>query len=189
MARKNISRLLILLILTILCALAVQYALNLCFWWNCAPERGFIAADLELPDYLFPEGAVVDEPSRIRDNLVINDMWQGVTWGTGESTRYFAFIVRGYPTIRRAEETFIRDQNQLSREPWRPSNELQFESSFSDESISACGNWAGYRCEYTARYQEFVLTVHSMIDDEMTYDRFEDIVEYVDGQIASRLYP
>jgi hypothetical protein len=189
MVKKKYSILLTLLLLTILFALAVQYALNLCFWWNCAPERDFVADDLRLPDYLFPETAVVGSPSTIRDNLVINDMRQGVTWGKGESTRYFVFIVRGYPTIHRAAETFIRDKNQLSREPWRPSEELQIESRYADESVSACGNWAGYRCEHVARYQEFVLTVHSMIDDEMTYDKFEDIVEYVDGQIASRLYP
>lgn len=189
MAKKKSSTLLTLLLLTGLCALAIQYVLHLCFWWDCAPERNFIADDLRLPDYLFPEGASVDSPRRIRDNLVIDDMFQGASWGQGHSTRFFGFTVERFPTIGRAEGLYNREKISLSKEPWLPSEELQIESRYADESVSACGNWAGYRCEYTARYQEFVLTVHSMIDDEMTYNKFEDIAEYVDKQIASRLYP
>lgn len=189
MAKNKSSILLMLLLFTVLCALVVQYVLRQCFFWECAPERDFIAADLELPNYLFPEGAVVNSPSSIRDNLIIDDMWQGVSWGKGEDTRYFSFTVLRLPTISQAEETYSRDKTRLSKEPWLPSEELQIENKYADESVSACGNWAGYRCKHVARYQEFVLTVLSMIDYEMTYDRFEEIAEYVDEQIARRLYP
>jgi hypothetical protein len=191
MTKKNKVLILLALcmLLTAFCVLAVQYALNLCFWWDCAPKRDFVAADLRLPDNIFPEDVMVGSPSTIRDNLMIEDMFQGASWGHGTGTSYFAFSVERFPTIRGADEVYTRDKTRLSKEPWHLSSELQIEGRYADESISACGNWAGYRCEHVARYQEFLLTVNSMIDEEMTYDRFEDIAEYIDVQIAIRLYP
>jgi hypothetical protein len=188
MSKKNVLILSALFLLTILCVFGTQYALNLCFWWDCAPKHDFTAADLSLSDYLFPEEAMIDSPSSIRDDFGTTDnMRQGATWGNG--TGFFTYIVRRYPTVDRAVNGYNLDKAYLSKGPWQPSKDLQIENKFADESFSACGDWAGYRCEFIARYQEFVISINSTIDENMSYDRFETIAEYIDTLISQRLYP
>jgi hypothetical protein len=177
-----------LVILLICCFGSTKYILSQCFWWECAPKRGFTATDLSLPDHLFPSGAVINSPGHLTDDYAsVDDMIQGASWQDGAGL--FTYIVRRYATTNGAVKGFNFDRSWLSEEPWLPSGDLNITSAFADETFSACGNWAGYRCEYIARYQEYVVSINSIIDMHMSYDKFEAIAEYIDKQISSRLYP
>jgi hypothetical protein len=64
------------------------------------------------------------------------------------------------------------------------------QSSIADEFSVGCGNLQnfGYRCNVAARYQEYVINLNSIIDQEMSMEMFNQLVIFIDQEMERRLY-
>ncbi|MCA9945298.1 MAG: hypothetical protein KC449_17560, partial [Anaerolineales bacterium] len=67
---------------------------------------------------------------------------------------------------------------------------LFYQSSIAGEFSVGCGylQGFGYRCNMTARYEEYVVNFHSVIDQEMTHEMFNEVIIFIDEQMAHYLY-
>ena len=85
-----------------------------------------------------------------------------------------------YDTLNR-----INDENGACPE------ELKYESNFADQYILSCGwsDFGGYRAVLVAQYNEFVISLNSVIDEEMSFEDFKRIVTYIDEDFGERLNP
>jgi hypothetical protein len=185
-----ISGLVILLSIVACCTFLGQYILSGCFFWECAPKRNFHVLDWELPPNLFPAEAMIDRISPPSDGYGLIE--------SGEQTIYIGhnpavYTIERFPRVKNAIDQYARDKKHM-RDPktnmeWKPPNTLTFSSATADEFYIACGDFFQYRCEMVARYQEYIVFFGAMINDEMPYAQFENIVAYIDKQISSRLYP
>ena len=69
--------------------------------------------------------------------------------------------------------------------------DLIYQSSIADEFAGGCGrseNFNGYRCNFAARYQEYVVNFHSIIDQEMSIEAFNEVIIFIDEQMKQYLY-
>jgi hypothetical protein len=181
-----------LLFVSACCIFSGQYVSNGCFWWECAPERGFRILDWEIPIFLFPEGAFTDHITIPTDNMVgeIEGGLQTVYIDYGLAI----YNIYRFPRVKEATSQFEHDKRDMidrkTGEVWGVPENLTFSSITADDLYIACGYWSElYRCKMTARYQEYVLFFNADINDKMTFANFERILFYFDEQISSRLYP
>lgn len=181
-----------LVLVSVCCISAGQYALNGCFWWECAPERDFRVIDWEIPISLFPEGAVTDHITIPADNTFgeIEGGYQSVYM----DYRIAYYDIYRFPRVKDAISRFEHDKkdmvNRETGEVWEVPDNLTFSSATTDDLYIACGYWSEiYRCKMTARYQEYVVFFNADINDQMTFAHFEKILFYLDKEISRRLYP
>lgn len=180
-----------LLFVSTCCIFSGQYALYGCFWWECAPERDFYVLDWEIPVDLFPKGATIDHISPPTDGHgEIGGGSQHIHMGYDGAT----YSIYRFPSTRKAIVDFNRIKKGMFDPEtgilWQPPDKSTFSSSTADDLYIACGYWSKrYRCEMTARYQEYVIFFNADINDKMTFTQFEKILFYLDEQISSRLYP
>jgi hypothetical protein len=171
-------------------AFTIQFVLNGCFWWECAPQRSFRIADLELPASLFPDGTIVNHVYPLSDEFdTMEDGSQSIYWNTGNAV----YTIYRYPTIMKATVGFNNNKHLLvnseTGNAWSPPADLIFSSSTADAADVACGYWSVKKCAMVARYQEYVVFFAAAIDTKMTFAHFEKILFYIDNQMSSRLYP
>jgi hypothetical protein len=173
-------------------AFAVQLIMHDCLWWECAPERNFRIVDLEIPSSLFPDGAIVNHVYPLSDeHQTIEDGVQGVFWRNGGANA--GYTIYRYPTAKKAIDEFeFKKHGMVNTETgdvWKPPAELTFSSTVADTAYVACGYRSIKRCAMVGRYQEYVVFFIAVMDEEMTYSKFESILVYIDKQMSSRLYP
>lgn len=175
-----------------LCGLLFQILVNGCWWWECVPQRAFKVLVLDIPRNFFPSDAIVNslhalsEGEGTRENAA-----KTVYWNQGSGIAIYKVL--RYPTIRQASKVFL-DEAGFFADPitgvsWEKPSELTFTSVKASEIYIACGNRTEYRCGMVARYEEYVVHFNAVIDSEMTYQNFEDIVTFIDKQISEHLYP
>lgn len=58
-----------------------------------------------------------------------------------------------------------------------------------DEYSLKCGwsRFGGYRADLNAKYEEYVITLNVVIDDEMSLEKFQKIVIFIDNQMNQKL--
>jgi hypothetical protein len=171
------------------CYVTDQLIYRGCLFWGCAPRRSFDAMDLGLPKTLFPDDADYytilsdrNAPIRTESNGIQTIYW-GSQGGLG------IYIVYQYATTKDAQEDyewtrdwFFEDSN--TNIPWEE-NESTNISTLADEFYSACGYREGkrYRCGMVARYQEFYVFFNSTITDEMSFEDFQEAINFIDQQM------
>lgn len=66
---------------------------------------------------------------------------------------------------------------------------LSIESTYAQNILSWCGfqRYFGYRCEFTARYDEYYVLFNAIIDDKMTKAAFIQIVEFLDSMFVQKV--
>jgi hypothetical protein len=170
---------------------AGQYLLNGCLWWECAPARTFHVRDWEIPMTLFPAGSYTDHISAPTDRS--NELEEG-SQAVYIDQGIAVYIIDRFPRIKDAIAEFEHNKrNMIDRntgKKWQAPSDLTFSSATADNVYVACGYWSNrYRCQMTARYQEYVVFLNADINDKMTFDKFEKVVFYIDEQLSSRLYP
>lgn len=162
-----------------------QLLFNGCLPWQCASSRSVSVLELDLPADIFPPGATIGplhhpsentgaKESGIKsvfwkggDGAAIYNVWRFLT--NEQASRFYAALVSDVMELREIHP---------------------FVSTYAGESITRCGysEFGGYVCDYTGRYQEFVLTFNVTIDDQMSLDEFEEAVAVVDEQIGEFLH-
>jgi len=172
--------------------LVIQLVLFGCFGWWCAPERTFRVSALELPASLFPDGAIVNHMHPMSDEFgTIDNGMQSIFWQTGNGGA--GYLVYRYPTTSSARNNFEFYKTMLiepsNGEVWNPPAELNFSSTTADEIYVGCIYFGGQHCEMLARYQEYVLSFRTSIDEMMAYSDFENVLLFIDKQITERIYP
>lgn len=175
----------------LLCVGLFQALVYGCLPWECAPQKAFQALDLDLPADLFPPGATVNSLSRLSEGGgTIENGLKSVFWGNYGSGIANYEVLR-FPSARQATEIFGLEKrgfaDKATKEIWKKPSALTFVSHTADEFFIGCGNWSDYRCGMIVRYDEYILEFNAVIDPEMTYQRFEDIIRYIDTQISDRL--
>jgi len=169
------------------CALVTYFLiLESCFFLNCVEERSFNAVDLGLAPELFPPDAIVNPMTR-----------PSTSEGAFESGSTTVYWTRGnglatYNVWRyRKEEEASRNFLAVSGGTLYDGKSGDFyHSSIADEFAVGCGfrqNF-GYRCNMAARYQEYVVNFRSVIDQDMTHDMFNQVIIFIDEQMAHYLY-
>ena len=148
--------------------------------------------DLEIPSNLFPDGAVVSHIYPLSDeHETIENGTQLVYWNNGN--RNAGNTIYRYPTSKKARDNFEFEKhgmvNTETGDVWKPPVELTFSSTTADAVYVACGYRSIKRCAMVGRYQEYVVFFIAVMDEKMTYSKFEKIVVYIDKQISSHLYP
>jgi hypothetical protein len=192
MTKRRVANLILILLTTVItCAALFHVVIYGCLLWDCAPQRSFKVLDLNLPDDLFPRGAIINslyplsEGERTTENGSKTVYWDG-GWGLA------GYIVLRYPSAKRATEAFSQEKrfytDRNSKRPWQKPSALNFVSSTADEFFLGCGYRMEYRCGMTARYAEYVISFDATIDSQMTHERFETIVTFIDNQISAKLY-
>lgn len=173
------------------CAVSSQLLVKGCLWWECAPQRAWRVQALDIPDRLFPSGAIINSLSRRSEGEgTIDNGEKSVYWSQGWGIA--VYHVLRYPSEKAAAPVYAREENHidtLTNLPWARPAELTFMSATADEYYVACGHWGEYRCAMVARYQEYVLQFNAVIDSSMTHSDFEKILIFLDQQISDRLYP
>ena len=168
---------------------AGQYLAHGCFWWECAPERMFHVRDWEIPMTFFPEGSYTDHISAPTDGSnELEGGFQSIYVDQG----IIVYDIYRFPRTKDAVAEFDHNKrNMVNRdtgEKWQVPSDLTFSSTTADDIYIACGYWR-YRCQMTARYQEFVTFLNADINDKMSFGDFEKVVFYLDEQLSSGLYP
>ncbi len=175
------------------CSITGQYILNGCFWWECAPERNFSVLDWEIPLSLFPNGTFTDHITVPTDNMV-GEIEGGLQSIYPDRDTIVVYDIYRFPRTKDAVAEFDHNKrNMIDRDTgqkWQVPSNLTFSSTTADDVYLACGYWSNrYRCQMTARYQEFIIFLNADINDKMTFGDFEKVAFYLDEQISSRLYP
>jgi hypothetical protein len=176
----------------VISAFSIQLILYDCLWWECAPERNFRIVDLEIPSSLFPDGAIVNHVYPLSDeHETIEDGTQPVYWNNGNGNA--GYTIYRYPTVKKAIDEFEFNKHGMVNtgkgDVWELPAELTFSSTVANTVYIACGYSSVKRCAMVGRYQEYVVFFIAVMDDKMTYSKFENIVVYIDKQMSSRLYP
>ncbi|MBI5354548.1 MAG: hypothetical protein HZB50_18055 [Chloroflexi bacterium] len=193
MTKKSaLPKVLVIILFSCSCfALAGQYVLHGCLWWECAPERYFRVSELELPHNLFPDDLIVNHIYPLSDeHETIDDGGQSIYWDTGNA----GYVIYRFPTIRRAKVGFDFNKHMLfsgAEDVWLSIADSIFPNTTADSAYIACGNRSIYikECTMVARYQEYVVYFSAVMDNKLLYADFEKIVVYIDEQLSSRLYP
>lgn len=160
--------------------------LESCLFLNCVEERSFNALDLEIPSDLFPSGANVTPIHRPSESQgAFESASMSFFWESGNKSA-------GYRVWR------FRKEGEASRAFLAESGGSLYDgksadfyhSSMADEYAAGCGIiWGfGYRCNMAARYQEYVVNFHSVIDQDMTHEMFNEVIIFIDEQMEHYLY-
>jgi len=156
------------------------------------PERNFTVLDWEIPLYLFPDGSFTEHITAPTDNSLgeVEAGFQTIRMYSGVAI----YDIYRFSSVKNAITQFERDkESMISSETgnlWLVPDNITFSSETADDIYIACGYWSNrYRCKMIAYYQEYFIFFNTDINDQMTFERFENIVAYLDEQISSRLYP
>jgi hypothetical protein len=157
-----------------------------CLFWNCPPRRSFTVFNLDLPASIFPENSAkspLHQPSELSgaQDAAISTIF----WNNGQGSA--AYNVSRFGTEEKASARFHRSWNFA---PYPLHGNLTYRSQVADDFAIGCGNspFGGYACMVVSRYEEFVLSFHAYMDDEaMTIERFQEIVIFIDQQMADRM--
>jgi hypothetical protein len=174
-----------------LCVFSTQTILHGCLWWECAPDRNFHVRDWELSADFFPDGALVKHISATSDGSGEKERGsQTIFWSNGGAL----YSIMRYPSNQKAIFQYEFEVDHMAdfrtKIPWEEPAQLTFYSTQADKTQIACGKGIqGTDCRFVGRYQEYVVYFASSIDEGMTFQDFEKILEYLDEQISSRLYP
>ncbi|WP_420628719.1 hypothetical protein [Candidatus Leptofilum sp.] len=166
----------------------VTYLLILesCFFLNYVEERSFNALDLEIPSDLFPAGANVTPIHRPSESQgAFESASMSFFWQLGN--RLAGYDVWRFRKEEEASRTFLAE----SGGSFYNENIYDFyNSSIADEFAVGCGfrRHFGYKCNMAARYEEYVVNLHSIIDREMTLEMFNEAVIFIDEQMVHHLY-
>ncbi len=171
----------------LICGL-VSYVLILrsCFFLNCVEDRSFNALDLEIPSELFPPEASVTgihRPSSSQGAFESSRM--SFHWRSGNSGA--GYDVWRFRTEKEASRTFLAESGGSVYD--RKSSDF-YNSAIADEFSVGCGmiRGLGYRCNMSARYQEYAVNLNSTIDGEMTHEMFNEAIIFIDEQMEYYLY-
>ena len=179
---------LVLTLIVIVCTSSYQFLINGCLWWECLPSRDFSVFDLNLPHYLFPDDAEIEDLHRVRNDLAEDPVIALAHWEEGAAS----YSIRSFSTFSKAieEYQFQVDSNIFtgsleSRE--KVLNILEYRSKLADESKVRCGYvLSDFRCLYIARYQEYVIVFSSTIEpDGMPVNKYLDVLSFIDEKINS----
>lgn len=182
-------KLLVILIIPFLCLISCYQLLRGCLYWTCVPDRDFSVLELSIPEEYFPQGAIIPEMHYTHelegslehgimtiywhsgDGLTVYNVWR---FASGWKAGYF------YNYLNRMEDEFETCPEAL-----------RYESIFADQYVLSCGwsRFGGYRADLVARYEEFVISINSVIDEEMSFEEFKRIITYVDEDFGKRLNP
>lgn len=191
--RRSLIALGFLFIVLSICGLSYQFFVKRCLVLNCPPARSFTSLELGVPQELFPPEALYS-PMRWATDLGWNmTEWarMSVSWDKGSGLAVYNAYRFG--TEQLASEHF---EASVASSIFIPINANtidandNFVSRIADQHDVRCGHaqLGGIRCNLVVRYGEFVLTFSSVIDDNvMTRDHFNQIIEYIDSEMAERL--
>jgi len=175
-----------LLILTLLIVFGgFQLFYKQCLFWTCAPSRSFSAFDLKLPYNLFPDGATVDDlhsPSKFDWSLESGVM--SIHWREGKGGA--VYHIWRYGTEWQASRSFAFHRRMDEEdEKYSSCPGLDYYSKFADQYYLGCGEsrFGGYRGDLIGRYEEFVISFNTTIDDQMSIEMFKRVLGFIDEQM------
>ena len=158
-----------------------------CIFLNCVSERSFNVLDLGLTSELFPNEAVVNPIARPSTSEgAFESGSTTVYWRQGNGLATYKIW-----RFRKEQEASERFQAESREMIYTENKDLIYQSSIADEFAGGCGrseNFNGYRCNFAARYQEYVVNFHSIIDQEMSIEAFNEVIIFIDEQMKQYLY-
>lgn len=155
------------------------------FCWNFAC-RDFAVLDLDIPGYFFPEGSQIVPFHRPRGlELELESGVLTVFWDFPHGIAVYAVDRLPFSGMAISRFNTMFEQDKID---YREDIDLRITSE-GDPVFWGCGvsEFGGYRCFYEAVYDEYYVSFNAVIDDEMTYEEFEEIVAFIDGQISEKL--
>lgn len=163
-----------------------------CVQQKPAPERSFTTLDLliELSD--MPVGwRVSDGPGRAEDYISSKDA-SGIVFiaGTDWQRRVASHRVYRYRSVKAAKGVYeyLVLPDQVGKTP----AEWAYQSPVADQSYFACYDYEGREpypiCEWSARYEEYVVIFHSwLVPGYMSLEDLERVVRAIDARMAEYL--
>lgn len=184
----------IMLVLAVLGYTLIKYVVRRCWWWECVPSRSFRVADLDIPNEMYPENTDIKPMVYLSEEFDTIDDGAQLAYWHDRACGYLcssSYGVLRYPSLRTAKDAYseiVRDVMTFGQ--WDASTGLSFVSTKADQVYLVCGQTpASERCVFVARYQEYVIDFNSNVDAQMTRERFDAIVAFIDRQIVGHLYP
>ena len=156
------------------------------------PQRPFHVLDWELSEDMFPKDAYASPINPSSEGAgEIERGGQVIYWNKNYGVAMYG--IARYPTINGA----FREYEYLAKEENEKKNNFGLEfaqgqvyrSRTAENYLIVCANQERESCNMIARYQEYVVRFYSVIDDNMTYSDYENVLVYIDEQISNRLYP
>ncbi|MBC7879284.1 MAG: hypothetical protein H7Y59_19110 [Anaerolineales bacterium] len=174
------------------CIFAYQLLSQGCLWWECAPTRSFDVLDLGLPSNLFPSNGSYHFIEVVYgENPSIDKGFQTIQW---ESSGEAIYAVDKYANNEKSLLGYNGLKNAFSsagvyNSLWS-APDISKSISSADNFFVMCGTLVtnGENCELVARYQEFVIYFNTTISEKMTTQDFQEVVAFIDNQIASHIY-
>lgn len=155
---------------------------------DCTPKKTFTINNVQLPTHFFPEGAIINKLHTSSESFgAVEAGTMTNYWRKGDGIA--VYNISRYRNERRAEK--FMDAALNHREEYKQHPQLSFHSSIADEYEVGCGisRFWGYRCDLDARYAQYVLSFNTIIDEEMTLEKFEKIIRYLDDEMTRQLSP
>ncbi|MCB9009716.1 MAG: hypothetical protein H6656_20515 [Ardenticatenaceae bacterium] len=159
----------------------------ICSWlyvWLFHPPIQIL--EMSIPEKYFPIGADYHPMYSNRDILPALDSGnQTVRWSQLYGLTTFNVERLPTPGLARRVYHLEEDLDIYNLHPYS-----YYQSSVANDSVIGCGTFrfGGFRCAYTARYREYVTSLNVVVDDEMTIQDFEEIVQYIDNEFQLRLF-
>lgn len=180
-ANSKLGLLLTIFILVVCVSTCSYLLIRRCLPWECAPSRSLDVFAFSLPLSFFPPGStggVMFTPSEL--DLAKNKGDMAIFWDRGNGKAIY--IVRQFRTINQASR-FYQSIESISY-----NKNIEIDLSANEYSVG-CGfsEFSGYICELNARCLEFVFSLNVTISDEMTESDFNDVIDYIEGQLKDKL--
>jgi hypothetical protein len=153
------------------------------------PDRGFSVLELGIPEGYFPQGAIINKMHYTHESEgALESGNMTIYWQRGDGLT--VYNVWRFASKWKAD--FLYDSlNRINDEYGTCPDGLKYESIFADQYVISCGwsKFGGYRAVLVAKYKEFVISVNSVIDEEMSFEDFKRIISYIDEDFGERLNP
>lgn len=165
-----------------------QMLFKRCLFWTCVPDRNFSVLNLGIPSIYFPENAVVGEIDYSSElDGATEKGHQQIFWRRGNGLANY--LIWRFGTEWQAQ-SFIESLNQMDQEYGLTTcSDLRDVEVKADEYSLTCGRdkFGGYRADLNAKYEEYVITLNVVIDDEMSLEQFQQLVVFIDNQMQLKL--
>lgn len=172
----------LIVLILIVCTLSFKLLTDGCIGFFCVTERDFSVYELDIPETYFPVDSVINELLPLSEPMGAQEaVNKTVYWGQYGIAVY---NIRSFKSESRATSMFNALENDASR--FRPHNDVNYNSQTADQYFSGCGylQLGGYRCGAFLRYEGLTVSFSVRIDSQMTERQFNQIVQFIDAEIA-----
>lgn len=168
----------------VICILSFKLMTDGCIGIYCVEETDFSVYELDIPDTYFPVDSTINKLLPLSEPMGAQEaVNKTVYWGEYGIAVY---NIHSFKSINRATSMFNALQNDASR--FRSHKDVNYSGQKADQYFSGCGfsEFGGYRCAAFIRYEGLVISLSARTDSQMTEEKFNRVVKFVDELLSQR---